>query len=267
MKRMRDHVVLVMCLLGGWLLLVRPVDAAKQASIALATVPSGSSFVLTNSQGKRVAEGKTPFIGVLSPGPYRLVLTKDGHFGEQRTIRVEEGQQKIVRIELMKKSSTPSRTAPPVQRRPVVVRPPVRRVRVLPPRPVGKRESARNSPPARRVVNKNGTKNVPKAKKPAIPWIPLAAAGALAIAGGVFWGLSNGSFDASRDRTRFQVDAFREYQQARTHRSTATFLFAASGVGVALGVLFYFWKPSKKKKRSTLDDRTTIVGQTLQQGE
>lgn len=267
--------------------------ANTQASIALATVPGKSSFQIVDATGKVVLQGDTPYIGVLAAGRYRLVLKKAGFFQEQRSIKVSAGQQTIIRVELMKQSSTatppatrapvkPGATAPPPRQ--VAVPTPTRRVapRVQPlkpeVRPVTRRVVVRPAPvrpaptrpapkatPGKKVASaptKPGEKAKPKPRR--IPWIPLAAAGGLAIAGAVFWGLADASLNDSKDKAKLQVEAYQAYQQARTNRSTSTFLFAAGGAALGLAALFYFWNPSKKKKgkRPPKSDHSTVVGFT-----
>ncbi|TNE49702.1 MAG: hypothetical protein EP343_10770 [Deltaproteobacteria bacterium] len=313
-------------LMGGW----PAVHAANTASMALATQPAGANYTLYNIQGKVVLTGKTPYIGLVPEGRYRLVIQKPGFFPEQRSLQITGGQQKILQVTLFPKPAGTAPTTPPQPRagttptparpaaqpparpaprpRPVArpapdLRPVVRGVPTLPnvpasrPKPQPKAQSPAVGPPQPRSVEgpppppasnevppKPGTKKsgqtsggnessanakkiVTKKKKPkkakrSIPWIPLAAAGGLAIAGGIFWGLSTGALDASQDVNRTQIDAFNEYKQARSHRNTAVFLFAGSGVALGLAALFYFWPQSnsKKKKSPVPGNDVPIIG-------
>lgn len=315
-----------------WLCSGTSAFAADKASMALATKPAAANYVLYNVQGKIVLQGKTPYIGMVAAGRYRLIIQKPGFFPEQRSIQVQGGQQKILQITLFPKPAGSKPAAPairpvaPVQPqagkpRPRLVpktnpgtprvaprkvpdlRPVVRGVPKLPNVPVarvkpkarpnqaqGKAQqpkgvegpppppAANEIPPkprqggsetpaktaAKKVVAK---KKKPKKAKRSIPWIPLAAAGGLAIAGGIFWGLSSGALDASKDLNRTQIDAFNEYKQARSHRNTAVFLFAGGGVALGLAALFYFWPPSsdkKGKKRNVPGNDVPIIGFTFE---
>lgn len=278
--------------LNGWILLcglflvlwpTRGVAQPKQASIALATEPGQASFRLMNIQGKLIRSGTTPYVGVLPAGRYRLVLSKEGFFTEQRGLSLVLGQQKIVRIVLMKKKASSTVQAPtkrPLSRSSRSQKtkkvkstgathvPSTKNTHPEKASPSHPR-SSRTKPPSVKASKTASSTSVKhsKATKPSglkrsIPWIPIVAAAGLGIAGGVFFALSNGSLEASKDRNKFQRDAFQEYQRARTHRSTATFLFAASGVAVVLGALFYFWNPSKTKKKGKVPapKHSTVVG-------
>lgn len=294
------------------------VGKASSASFALATTPAGASFTLYNVKGEIIKLGKTPFVGMLPAGRYRLVIQKPGFFLEQRGIVVQVGQQKIVQVKMFPQatkkpgknsqgskpvagttrvkpatramsrtktrkkattspSPTPRNTKTPTPRNtktPTTGPPPPPAANEIPP---GKRGG--QTPAPRQVrIGKDGSpanskradlakkeKQPGKAKRK-IPWIPLAAAAGLAIGGGIFWGLSESALTASKDRNKTQVEAYNEYQQARSHRSTAVFMLAGGGIALGLAGLFYFWPPSPKKgkgKGRYRNDDIPMIGFTV----
>lgn len=282
-------ILLGLQLLGGWPgLHLQP----PMASLALASKPSESQFVLYNVQGQVIHQGQTPFVGMIPAGRYRLVVTKAGYFQEQRSLSLEPNQQQILQIELFPQATSPQ---PPVVARGTPNAPPSNTVPQAPTsRPVNSTTttsqpstshstppppqnttppatqqpqpppaSSRQTPPAANVAK---AKVPPKTTARKIPWLPLAAAAGLAVAGGIFWGLSGGALDASKDVNRTQIEAYNEYSQARSHRSTAVFLFAGGGVALGLAALFYFWPPSsdnKTKQKPAQGHDVPILGFSL----
>jgi hypothetical protein len=120
---------------------------------------------------------------------------------------------------------------------------------------------ALESKPSKKVASTQpaSSKVVENTKAPArsIPWIPLAIAAACGIAGGIFFGLSQASLDASKNRNTFQVDAYSEHLQAQSHRTTAFSLFIAGGASLAIAGLMY-WGVLKSRsgaQRSPRADR------------
>lgn len=105
-------------------------------------------------------------------------------------------------------------------------------------------------------------KETPKKARP-IPWVPLAIAAACGIAGGVFFGLSQTSLDASKDVTRTQVDAYSEFLNAQSHRTTAFSLLIAGGAALAVAGLMYsgILKSRNSASRSTRGDRYAPITQ------
>jgi hypothetical protein len=253
------------------------------ATVALATTPLKVSFAFYDIKGRLVHSGYTPFVGNLPPGRYRLLLEKDKYFSEQRSLTLHAGQQKILQIELLPESAphadpasptvpaphTPKTQPQPTGPSPKVADPSSPPPRTDPPQTAttipsslphtsqekqSKPEAPRptpppisSDPPSTQPASGVAHKSSDSAPKPAarnIPWIPLGAAVALAVAGGIFWAISSNNLEASKDRNRFQIDAYQDYQQARSHRSTATFLLAGGGVAIGLAAMFYFWPPS-----------------------
>ena len=125
--------------------------------------------------------------------------------------------------------------------------------------------SVKAKAPSKRKIKKILVKKTGVAKKAKIPWIPLGFAGVLGIASGIFWGISSKGFKDSRDKNRAQVEAFQDYREAKSHRSTATFLLVGGGVALGLAGLFYLWPSSPLlgiRKGSKYYDDSPIIGFT-----
>jgi len=303
--------------------------AWAEVPLALGTKPEGASFQLLDGQGKRVLEGKTPFVGKIAAGVYRLVIQRAGFYEEARSLRVEAGKPVFLDVELIAQTNpSPPTLGPPP--------PPLVRGVLLPPTartphttgqpdpvrdiPASRRESAHSvsvrtaptsapstSPNAPQIRDRSqdptssptvgagapqhplktppeGSPDAPpnralpppvsqpttqkktaattqpakKAKTPRpIPWVPLAIAAACGIAGGVFFGLSQGSLDAANDRKRTQVDAYSEHLNAQSNRTTAFSLLIAGGAALAVAGLMYsgILKSRSGSSRTSRDDR------------
>lgn len=316
-------IMLVFC--GG----VWEARARADVPLALGTKPEGASFQLLDGQGKRVLEGKTPFVGKIAAGVYRLVIQRAGFYEEARSLRAESGKPVFLDVELIAQTTPspptlgptppplvrgvllpPTLRAPPTARQPDPARdiPAARRgatdlpsVRTAPtsapttsPNPPHLRdrsqeptssptfgagasqhalktppEGSPDAPPNRALpppVSQPTTQNkmtattqpAKKTKTPRpIPWVPLAIAAACGIAGGVFFGLSQGSLDAANDRKRTQVDAYSEHLNAQSNRTTAFSLLIAGGAALAVAGLMYsgILKSRSGVSRTSRDDR------------
>lgn len=274
-----------LCTMVYGLLWLSPAQAAG-VSFALGTRPASANFRLFNAKGKVVREGKTPFVGLLPPGQYRLTIEKGGYFREARTIVLLPGQPKVLQIQLMqahKASQIPLLTRPSPRRRklsgqrPVTspssdtsTKPPVRKKSKVPdtnreiPSP---RQRIRPQHGEMRPVSRQTKKKRRKKRKPSksgIPWIPLISTGALAIGGGVFYAISGSYLTTSRDRNNTQVEAFAAYGQARSYRSTGNFLLIACGAAALVTGFLFFWQPSSRNKVRSRQD-IPIVGQAMPQ--
>lgn len=288
--------------------------AQEDVPLALGTKPEGASFQLLDAQGKRVLEGKTPFVGKIASGVYRLVIQQVGYYDESRSLRVEVGKPVFLNVEMIVQTGpwTPPVGAmppplvrgvslPPATRLPATnasSRPtqarvvparltppssaPVVRDASPPPPPDGRTDprsqdaspktttdTSPNAPPDRalpppvsqpttrkKVAATQPTKKADKTPR-SIPWVPLAIAAACGIAGGVFFGLSQGSLDAANDRKRTQIDAYSEHLNAQSNRTTAFSLLIAGGAALAVAGLMYsgILKSRSSASRTSRDDR------------
>jgi len=257
-----------LCLLFGAALSSSVWAAPKAARFALDTKPSGAMMRLLDSKGKEVAKGKTPFIGVIPFGRYRLILEHSGYYQESRTISFQDAQAKILSITLMAKAAKAKTTPTPVRKVTPRKIPPKRRAaeRTVPKRkapPVRRAKEGVENPMLHRRTPPKKKKSKKKAKKKTgrqISWITVIAAGGLGVAGGIVFGLYQSKLSASQDKNSTQVDAYTSFREAGSYRSISLFLFAAAGAAAAISVFLYFRGPSKGKGRRNGIDRVPIMG-------
>jgi hypothetical protein len=254
---------------------VQQVEAAdSKVAFALTTRPDKCTFSLMNTQGKTVQSGASPFIGKVPIGRYRLVVQCPAHLKEARVLNIQKATVLMVAPFPVPRGRTPARA--PVPRRSLPRRTVTPR-KATPPRTTVRKAGTTSAPTVRKAAPKKraaplrfappvrksatpalsskpskATKTL-KRKRP-IPWIPIVTGGALLIAGGVFFILSQNSLSYADNKNNFQLMAYREYLTARDHRSTAFFLLIAGGVAMAISGVMYFWGwPSKRKGRKFYD--------------
>lgn len=235
-ERMSLHCVIrkITLLLVVSCLFTASVASAGDASIAIATKPSKSTFQLFDQKGTLIKKGVTPFVGKLPAGMYRLVLSHPLCHKEARSFRLSSGDTKVLQMELMRKQMQP-KTAP------------------------ASRHPGKTHVPPRKTPQKI-TQKAPQ-RKIRVPWLPLVLGAGFLTAGGVFFGVSQLHFAWSRDKTQTQRVAYKNFTDAQSFQSTSMFLSLAGGVALVIsGFLFLKQPPPRTKGPSEQYKRIPIIG-------
>ncbi len=229
------------------LLWLTPATAWSATSIAIDTRPSHSSLQLFDAKGKRLLDVKTPYIGQLPTGHYRLIIEHQGYYRESRTLFVQSSPI-ILRISLMPlPTSSQQRKSPSTSTKKSQYKKKKSSSALL---KIPSKKASTSAPATKKLLKEQrGIKKASLMSR--IPWTPLLAGVALGVAGGIFFIISEGNFAYAQEKNHTQREAYKSYQDALSQRSTGTFLLVAGGAAFVVSAFLFWHRPQKRRRRKS----------------